>query len=130
MRPTILLLLTFSMFSAFAQNYTFTKNFVNGVIIFKDSTQKSGQVKWFPHQNEKLKFRETEKGKALKYSPEDILGFTAGTVKFVSLYDFDAYADAYVLFKDYPAVIEKIKNYKQQDDFFDIVNAIKVVNRQ
>jgi hypothetical protein len=34
----------------------------------------------------------------------------------------------YIFFKDYPQIIEKIKNYKKQDDFFEIINLIKKAN--
>jgi hypothetical protein len=209
MRQTTLLLLTFLTFSAFGQNYPFAKKFINGIIFFKDSFQKEGQVKWFPHQNEKLRFRETSKGEATKYSPEEIAGFTADTLNFASLYNFEAYSDnyallgktsnikhtfgqlldkgkfniyfvlitgynaiggtiqtypnflfqntqdnnsglvaypfairmkdnkydnakenLYVLFKDYPDIVEKLKSYRQQDDFFEIINMVKSINRQ
>ena len=209
MRQPTFLLFTLLTFSAFGQNYPFAKDYVNGTIMLKNSSQKTGQLKWFPHQNEKLKFRETEKGETVKYSPEEIAGFSADTLKFVSLYDFDAYSDNYallgktsnikhtfgqlldagkfniyfvlitgynaisgaiqtypnflfqstqnkssglvaypfairmkdkkydkakenlnVLFKDYPDIVEKLKKYKQQDDFFEIINMVKVINRQ
>lgn len=209
MRQTALLFLTLLTFSAFGQNYPFTKDFVNGTIVLKDSSQKTGQVKWFPHQNEKLKFRETGKRETVKYSPEEIVGFSADTLKFISLYNFNAYSDnyallgktsnikhtfgqlldagkfniyfvlitgynaisgaiqtypnflfqntkdnnfgliaypfairmkdkkydkakenLYIMFKDYPDIIEKLKSYKQQDDFFEIINMVKAVNRQ
>lgn len=209
MRQVILLLLTFLTFPAFGQNYPFAKDFVNGAVILKDNSLKAGQVKWFPHQNEKLKFRETENGETIKYSPEDVAGFSADTFKFVSLYNFDAYADnyalfgktsnikhtfgqlldtgkfniyfvlitgynaisgaiqtypnflfqnsqdnalglvaypfairmkdkkyerakekLYALFKDSPAIVDRLKNYKKEEDFFEIVNMIKAANRQ
>ena len=155
-----------------------------------------------------MKFRETEKGETIKYSPEDIVGFSTDTFKFVSLLNFEAYADnyallgktstikhtfgqlldkgkfniyfvvitgynaisggiqtypnflfqntrdtnftlvaypyairmkdkkydkakenLYVMFKDYPEIVEKLKSYKQQNDFFEIVNLIKAINR-
>ena len=42
----------------------------------------------------------------------------------------DAKEDLYVLFKDYPEVMEQLKAYKQQGDFFKIVDLIKGINRQ
>ena len=193
--------------SAFGQDYPFAKNFVNGNIILKDSTQKKGQLKWFPDPTEKLKFRESEKADTKKYSPEDLLGFTTDTFKFISLFNFEVYANDYPLFgktlkikqtfgqlldsgkyniyfvliagynaigggiqtypnflfekrvdssyqyaaypfairmkdkryekakenlytffKDYPDIIEKIKSYKQQDNFFEIINLMKKSN--
>jgi hypothetical protein len=208
MRQLIFIVLTVLSFSVFGQNYPFAKDFVSGVVVFKDSSQKKGQVKWFPDQNEKLKFRETENGKTIKYPPEEIMGFSADTFKFVSLYNFDVYSEnysllgktshikhtfgqqvdsgkfniylvfitgynaisssiqtypnflfqkkdndsslvaypfairmkdkkfekakenLYVFFKDYPDIVQKIKNYKQQDNFFEIISLIKTVNRQ
>jgi hypothetical protein len=82
-------------FSALGQNYPFAKDFVNGVIGLKDATQKNGQIKWLPHQNERLKLRGNEKGESNKYSPEDLAGFSADTFTFVSLYNVEAYADNY-----------------------------------
>src|SRR6187402_2214242 len=97
MKQITLLLFNLLTFSAFGQNYPFAKDFVRGAIIFKDSSQKTGQIKWFPHQNEKLKFRVTEIGEVVKYSPEEIAGFSADTLRFVSLYNFDVYSDNYAL---------------------------------
>jgi hypothetical protein len=208
MRHVAVLIFALLTFSAFGQNYPFAKEFVNGSIILKDSSRKMGQVKWFPHQNEKLKFRETENAETIKYSPEEIAGFIVDTLSFISVYNLDVYSDnyallgkpskikhtfaqvvdtgkfniylaliagnnaisgdiqvypnflfqnphesslgfvaypfairmkdkkydkaketLYVLFKDYPDIVEKLRNYKQQDDFFEIINLVKAVNR-
>ena len=186
-----------------AQKY----RFVNGRIILKDATQLSGQLKWFPSQNDKLKFRESENADTKKYSPADLIGFTTDSLKFVSLFDLEVYSDSYALsgrtskikhtfgqlldsgsyniyfvsvtgadaisgtiqtypnfyfekrvdnnylyaaypfairmkdkryekakdslylfFKDYPQIIEKIKAYKKQDDFFEIIQLMKQLN--
>jgi len=209
MRLIIVLLFSLSGIAAFAQNYSFAKNFVPGSIILKDSSRKAGQVKWFPQQNERLRFRESEKAETIKYSPEEIAGFEVDSLRFASLHDFDAYAagyallgktshvkhtfgeirgtgkfniyfvlitdynavggdnqvypnflfqstqennsrlvaypvairmknkkydkakeDLYTLFKDYPAIVEKLKNYQQQDDFSEIIDMVKAVNAQ
>jgi hypothetical protein len=192
----------------FAQTYPFAKKFVEGTVFFKDSSLKKGQVKWFPHVKEKLNFRETEKDKAVKYAPEEILGFSADTLRFHSLYNFEVYADEYALlgkmsrikqtfgevvdtgrfniylvaytgynaisgaiqiypnivfenkdnpselvaypfvirmtdkkyekakeklialFKDYPEVVSQIQAYKKENDFFEIVNSVKSINRR
>jgi hypothetical protein len=193
--------------SVCGQDYPFAKNFINGTIILKDSMKLTGQLKWFPHQNEKLKFRESENADTKKYSPEDLIGFTTDTLKFVSLFDLEVYSDNYALlgktskikhifgqlldsgsfniyfvlvtgvdaisgavqaypnfyfekksdssfvyaaypfairmkdkkyekakenlytfFKDYPQLIEKIKTYKKQDDFFEIIDLMKKTN--
>ena len=34
----------------------------------------------------------------------------------------------YTFFKDYPDIIEKIRSYKQQDNFFDIIELMKKSN--
>lgn len=209
MKQTIFILLALLEFSAFGQNYPFAKNFAGGTVILNDFTRKTGQIKWFPHQNEKLKFRENERGETIKYSPEEIAGFMVDTFKFVSLLNFKVYADEYALlgktsnlkhtfgqlldtgrftiyfvliagfnalsgsiqtypnflfqnardsgaaliaypfairmkdkkyenakddlyalFKDYPEVVEKLRVYKQQDDFFEIVDMVKAINRR
>jgi hypothetical protein len=36
--------------------------------------------------------------------------------------------DLYVFFKDYPDIIERIKAYRQQDDFFAIIDLMKAAN--
>jgi hypothetical protein len=192
---------------SFEQNYSFTKNFVPGIITLKDSSQRSGQIKWFADQNEKLKFRENDNADTKKYMPEDLIGFATDTLKFRSLFNFEAYStdfallgkttkikqcfgqlldsgkfniylvfisgynalaggiqtdlnfvferktdsanqyvaypfamrmkdkryesakeNLYTFFKDYPAIIDKIKTYKQQDDFFAIVDLMKSLN--
>lgn len=82
---------------AFGQDYPFAKNFVNGNIILKDSSQITGQIKWYPDQNEKLKFRKNENATIKKYSPEDLIGFTTDSFKFASIFNFDVFADNYAL---------------------------------
>lgn len=207
MKFLLIVVLSFSYISVMGQNYPFAKDFVKGIIVFKDTTQKRGQLKWFPHQNEKLKFRENENADIKKYSPEDILGFKADTLKFISLFNLEVYAanysllgktskikhtfgqlldkgvfniyfvlitdynaisgaiqtypnfifekktdtirqyaaypfeirmkdkryekakeDLYIFFGNYPDIIEKIKSYRQQDDFSEIINLMKNVN--
>jgi hypothetical protein len=34
----------------------------------------------------------------------------------------------YIFFKDYPDIIEKIRTYKQQDNFFEIIDLMKKSN--
>jgi hypothetical protein len=207
MKLLLLLSFLFCSVTAFEQNYPFTKNFITGTIILKDASQKQGQLKWFASQDEKLKFRENDNADTKKYSPEDLIGFTADTLKFYSLFNFEAYTsdyallgkttkikqcfgqlidsgsfniylvfisgynavagaaetnlnfvferktdsgnqyaaypigirmkdkryesakeNLYIFFKDYPSIIEKIKSYKQQDDFFEIINLMKSLN--
>jgi hypothetical protein len=196
--------------SAFAQRYPFENNFIKGVVIMKDHSLQSGEVKWYPQQTEKLNFRESGKKKVIKYSPEDIAGFVAAdTLKFVSLLNLTVYADNYpvfnnfstikhtfahlidsgrftiyfvvitrfnaftrtlgsypnflfqdtrdssgklipypfairmlernyeaakanlfVMFRDYPAIVEKLRNFTRRDNFLEIVDMIEAVNRQ
>ena len=209
MKLATLVLFSLLTFSSFAQDYPFAKDFASGTLLLKDGTTKTGQIKWAPQQNFKLRFRENEKGDIVKYSAADIAGFMAGDLKFVSLLNFEVYADdyallgktstikhtfaqlidsgkfniylvvytgynaisgsivdyqnflfqttannaavlvaypyairmrdkkyenakdnLYTLFKDYPDVIEKLKNYKQQDDFLEIIDMIKSINRR
>jgi hypothetical protein len=40
----------------------------------------------------------------------------------------DAKENLFVFFKDCPAIIDKIKLYKQQDNFFEIISLIKKLN--
>lgn len=207
MKFLIITLFVFCKIYVIAQDYPFAKNFINGNIILKDSTQQKGQLKWFPNQNEKLKFREHENADAKKFSPAELLGFKTDTLNFVSLFNLEVYAENYALlgkttkikhtfgemldsgkyniyfvlttgynaisgiiqtypnflfekkaesgyqyaaypfairmkdkkyekakenlykfFKDYPDIIEKIKSYTQQHDFFEIINLMKKSN--
>lgn len=80
-----------------AQDYPFAKNFVQGTIVTKDSIANAGQIKWYPDPAEKLKFRKNESSKTMKYTPEDLLGFTVDSLKFVSLFNFEVYAAQYAL---------------------------------
>jgi hypothetical protein len=193
--------------SLFGQDYPFARNFINGTIMFPDSTQQSGQLKWFPYPGEKLRFRENEKADIIKYTSEQLLGFTVDTLKFVSLSDFSVYASDYAIlgkttkikhsfgqllysgrfniyfiqfaaynalaggiqqypnflfekktdsgsiyaayplalrmrdkkyertkndlllfFRDYPGIVEKIKAFKQEDNFFDMISLMKNLN--
>jgi hypothetical protein len=192
-----------------AQSYSFSKNFKEGVVFFRDSTKKAGKLKWFPSQNEKLKFLVQENGEIQKYSPEDVFGFSVDTLMFASLHNLEVYAenygllgmtskikqtfgrivsmgkinvyfvlitgynalggviqtypnfvfekvedgrnvvvaypfgirmrdkkyerakeDLYIFFEDYPEVVEKIRGYKQQDDFSVIIDLVKAINRE
>jgi hypothetical protein len=207
MKLLMIIVLFFQTVAIRAQDYPFTKDFVHGTIILKDSTQKTGQIKWYPDPGEKLKFREKQNSKAVKYAPEELLGFNVDTLKFVSLFNFEAYAaqyallgkklkvkhtfgqlhssgryniyfiniseynalsgviqnysnfvfekkidsgfqyaaypvairmsdtkyekakeDLYVFFDSSPEIIEKIRLFKQQDNFFDIINLVKRSN--
>jgi hypothetical protein len=204
MKLGIIAILFLQAFAVRAQEYPFAKDFIPGTIILKDSTKKSGQIKWYPDPGEKLKFRENENAKTIKYTPDELLGFNTDSLKFISLYNFDVYAaqfallgkkmnvkqsfcqlldsgrysiylvfvyeynalsgvnqkypnllferktdsgfyfasypvgirmsdkkyekakdDLYIFFKDYPDVIEKIKRFRQQDNFFEIVDLVK-----
>ncbi len=190
-----------------AQEYSFAKDFVPGTIILNDSSKKSGQIKWYPDPGEKLKFRDNENAKTIKYTPDDLLGFKTDSLNFISVFNFEVYAaqfalrekkltikqsfcqllfkgrytiyfvsiseynaisgaiqhypnflfekktdsgfqyaaypagirmtdkkyekakdDLYIFFRDYPEIIEKIKRYRQQDNFFEIIDTIEKLN--
>ena len=192
---------------ASGQNAPFAKTFMNGQIILKDGTKKNGQIKWFPDQNGKLKFRESENAATQKFSPEELSGFIVDTLQYVSLFNFEVFADEYALwgkqtrikhtfgqlldsgsfniyfivvsfysalsgsiqsypnflfekksdsvnqyaafpygtrmrpkkyekakeilynfFRNYPGIIEKVKGWKQQDDFFAVIEQMKMLN--
>lgn len=80
-----------------AQTYSFSKDFKEGVVFLRDSSKKTGQLKWFPSQNEKLRFRQQEKGETQKYSPEEVFGFSVDTPMFASLQNLEVYAENYGL---------------------------------
>ena len=42
----------------------------------------------------------------------------------------NAKENLYALFKDYPQIIEKIKNYKKEDNFLEIIDVVKNLNIQ
>lgn len=83
--------------SVTAQNYPFAKNFVPGTIILKDSTQKKGFIKWFPAPNEKLQFKATDEDKAVKYSCNDLLGFSTDSLQFKTLSNISVYGESFAL---------------------------------
>jgi hypothetical protein len=207
MKILVITILSFMTVAAGAQDYPFAKDFVRGTIIIKDSMIKTGQIKWYPDPGEKLKFRENEKSKTIKYTPEELLGFNVDSLKFVSLFNFEVYAAQYALsgkklrvkhsfgqlidsgrfiiyfvniteynalsggmqnypnflfekktdsssqyaaypfafrmrdgkyenakenlfdfFKDYPEIVDKIKLFKQQDNFYEIISLMKKLN--
>jgi hypothetical protein len=78
-----------------AQEYPFAKNFVAGTIILPDSSVKKGQLKWFPHQNERLRFKENGSGDAQKYGADELLGFTTDSLQFVSVQGIDVVAEEF-----------------------------------
>lgn len=204
----IFLLLIFFTLTINAQStYPFAWGFANGKIFLDDATQLEGQIKWVPHQNNKLLFRLNENAKIDKYAPGEITAFSVDNLVFKALFDLNVYSESYpligkttgikhtfgevlstgifniyyvaitgynpvsgaaeiypnvyfekkanngsvyaayplgirmkdkkyekakenlyVFFKDYPDIIEQIKLYKQQDDFFKIVAAIAQKN--
>jgi hypothetical protein len=97
MKLLIILLISFPTVQTYAQDYPFAKNFVPGTVIFNHTTQKTGQIKWYPDPGEKLRFRENEKSKTNKYGPEELLGFVTDTLKFVSLFNLEVYAFDFAL---------------------------------
>jgi hypothetical protein len=197
-------------FSSFAQRFPpFFNDYAKATVLLKDSTLKTGMVKWDCDPMQKLSFRESELALPEKFAIDDIIAFytSKDKHKFISLANFEAYADLYALvgkaskikhtfgeqldsgrfniylviivgemrgsaqgypnivfqntsdntmglvaypfnirmwdkkyekakenlyalFKDYPQIVEAIKNYKKEDDFNTIVEMVKAVNRQ
>ncbi|UMQ42008.1 hypothetical protein MKS83_21850 [Chryseobacterium sp. Y16C] len=209
MKQIFSLILVVSTIFSYAQKYAFATEFTDGKITLKDQSELSGQIKWYPSQNDKLSFRTAEKEKPVKYTPYDIVSFSSENMKFVPLYNFSAYAEnyalvgsptkitetfgevisegkfniyftsirgynaiarvaedypnfvfqdssdpdkklyaypymirmkekkyekakenLYILFKDYPEVIEKIKAFKKEDDFLEIIKMVKDINNK
>ena len=207
MKLLLTMIVIFHLAPVYAQEYSFAKDFVSGTIILNDSAKKSGQIKWYPDPGEKLKFRDNENAKTIKYSPDEILEFDTDSLKFIPVFDFEVYAaqfalrgkkltvrqsfgqllfkgrysiyfisiseynaisgviqrypnflfekktdsgsryaaypagirmtdkkyeiakdDLYIFFSDYPEIIEKIKRYRQQDNFFEIIDLIEKLN--
>ena len=77
--------------------YSFSRNFVQGVIFLKDSTSKAGLIKWFPAQEEKLVFRENEKAPKQKFAPDDLAGFKVDSFRFHSISGFEVYGNDFAL---------------------------------
>jgi hypothetical protein len=96
-RMMIVLSLVIFIGHARAQSYPFARDFAQGVIRFPDSSQKSGLIKWFPAQEEKLIFKENEKASKQKFSPEELAGFQVDTFRFRSISGFEVYANEFTL---------------------------------
>lgn len=87
----------FTAVFSYGQDYNFATQFADGKVILKDSSEMSGQIKWYPSQNDKLRFRKNENENPVKYTPDDVISFSSGDMKFVPLHNFQAYADNYAL---------------------------------
>ncbi len=96
---TIALLALSGALSAQVQQpvYPFARDFVSGTIFMNDSSQKSGLIKYFPAQEEKLVFRENEKAPKQKFPPGDLAGFQADTFRFRSISEFEVYGNDFAL---------------------------------
>ena len=97
MKQLINLAFLFNSLFFFAQSYSFATAFTSGKVILKDSSEISGQIKWYPSQNDKLRFRKNENENPVKYTPDDLISFSSGDMKFVPLHNFQGYADNYAL---------------------------------
>ena len=82
---------------AHAQSYPFARDFARGIIYFSDGTQRSGLIKWFPAQEEKLVFRENEKAPKQKFPPEELTGFQVDSFRFRSISGFEVYGNDFAL---------------------------------
>lgn len=96
----IMVILMFSgVLSAQTQqpSYPFSRDFKPGLIFLNDGTQKSGLIKWFAAQEEKLVFRENEKVPKQKFPPEDLAGFQVDSFRFRSISGFEVYGNDFAL---------------------------------
>ena len=78
-------------------SYPFSRDFKPGLIFLNDGTQKSGLIKWFAAQEEKLVFRENEKAPKQKFPPEDLAGFQVDSFRFRSISGFEVYGNDFAL---------------------------------
>ncbi len=106
MKQIFSLVLIFSTFFSYGQGYAFATEFADGKVMLKDQSELTGQIKWYPSQNDKLSFRRDEKEKPVKYTPNDIVSFSSENMKFVPLYNFSAYAENYALIGSTTKIIE------------------------
>jgi hypothetical protein len=94
----ITLMLTGTLSAQIQQpSYPFTRDFKPGVIFLQDGTQKTGLIKWFAAQEEKLIFRENEKSPKQKFPPEDLAGFQVDSFRFRSISGFEVYGNDFAL---------------------------------
>src|SRR5579872_5710419 len=77
--------------------YPFARDFKAGVILQHDGTEKSGLIKWFPAQEEKLIFRESEKAPKQKFPPDELAGFQVDSFRFRSIGGFNVYGNDFAL---------------------------------
>jgi hypothetical protein len=68
---------------------------MTGSITMKDSSQEAGQIRYLPDQKLRVRFRLNEGDNPKRYSPEELMYFTVDNLKFVSLFNFDLYAENY-----------------------------------
>jgi hypothetical protein len=95
---TITLMLNGTLSAQIQQpTYPFSRDFKSGLIFLNDGTQKSGLIKWFAAQEEKLIFRENEKAPKQKFPPEDLAGFQVDSFRFRSISGFDVYGNDFAL---------------------------------
>ena len=78
-------------------SYPFSRDFKPGLIFLNDGTQKSGLIKWFAAQEEKLVFRENEKAPKQKFPPEELAGFQVDSFRFRSISGFEVYGNDFAL---------------------------------
>ena len=86
---------TFIMLAVSAQDYLFSKDYVSGSVTLKNSVRIPGEIKWMPDQTTRLKFSKNIKSSPVRYSPEDLLGFQVDSLRFVSVFNFEVYAENY-----------------------------------
>jgi hypothetical protein len=95
---TLTLVLTGALSAQIQQpTYPFSRDFKPGLILLNDGSQKSGLIKWFAAQEEKLIFRENEKAPKQKFPPEDLAGFQVDSFRFRSISGFEVYGNDFAL---------------------------------
>jgi len=77
--------------------YPFSRDFKPGMIFLNDGSQKSGLIKWFAAQEEKLIFRESDKAPKQKFPPEDLAGFQVDSFRFRPISGFNVYGNDFAL---------------------------------
>lgn len=95
MKTILVTVFLFASLVSLGQRYSFNKAFKPGSIILKDSSEKTGEIKW--KTGGKVKFREDGQARTKRYSAKDILGFKADTAAFMSLSEFRGYSNDFTI---------------------------------
>ncbi|MBK3520064.1 hypothetical protein JIV24_22220 [Carboxylicivirga sp. N1Y132] len=87
MKHLLLYLITFSFCTEviICQNIPHDKEFKKGHIMLLDSTKQEGYLNFYASHTGKVKFKKTLSEELIKYSPDEIISFSVGTIKFESI---------------------------------------------